>query len=84
MECFFVMRSSEKVRQSSAGGMMVVSPSSDQPSSARKFTRASGRYPRSRYSSTLVAPWRFESFLPSGPKIMDRCANSGTSAPSPS
>ena len=35
MECFFVMRSSEKVRQSSAGGMMVVSPSSDQPSSAR-------------------------------------------------
>ncbi len=33
-----------------------------------KFISASGRYPAMRKSSTAVAPWRFESFLPSLPR----------------
>ena len=40
---FLVMRSSENSRASTSRGMMVVSPSSDHPRRARKFTRASGR-----------------------------------------
>ena len=84
MASFLVMRSSENSEQMTSRLMMVVSPSSDQPRSARKLTIASGRNPRSRYSSTLVAPWRLESFLPSGPRIIDRCANVGVGRPSAS
>ena len=40
---FLVTRSSENFSHSTSRPMMVVSPSSDQPRSARKFTMASGR-----------------------------------------
>ena len=53
-----------------------------QPSSARKLKSASGRIPSSRHSSTAAAPWRFDSFLRSVPRIMPRCANFGIGAPS--
>ena len=41
---------------------------------------APGAYPWSRYSITLTAPWRFESFSPFGASIIGRWANSGTGA----
>ena len=34
-----------------------------------------------RNSSTPVAPWRFDSFLPSGPFTFGTCAYTGSSAP---
>ncbi len=30
----------------------------------------------------MVAPWRFESFLPSGPRMFATCPYSGSGAPS--
>ena len=40
----------------------------------------SGRYPRSRNSSTDTAPCRFDSFFLSGPRIIGRCAYDGQAA----
>ena len=63
---------------SSSCRMIVVSPSGAQPSSARKFISASGRYPSLRNSSTVTAPWRFESFLPSAPLRSARARRRGS------
>ena len=54
----------------------------DHPSSARKFTIASGRYPMRSYSVTDVMPCRLLSFFLSVPRINGTCANSGGVRPS--
>ena len=47
----------------------------DQPSSARKFIIASGRYPCRAYSVTEVAPCRLLKRFLSGPRMSGTCAN---------
>ena len=70
-------RSSEKLATICSRFTTSVWPSSDQPSSARKFTAASARKPWSRYASAESAPCRFESLARSGPRIIGRCPKSG-------
>ena len=50
------------------------------PSSARKFRKASGTIPSSRYAITLVAPCRLLKRVLSGPRIRGTWANTGSSA----
>ncbi len=71
------IRSSEKRRTISSIVIFSRSSPGDQPRRARKFASASGRKPCSRNSSTPAAPWRLESFLPSAPRIIPRCAKTG-------
>ncbi len=77
-----MMPSSEK--RSISSSMVKISRSSrgDQPMSARKLTIACGRMPCCAYSPTAVAPWRFDSRLPSAPRIIGTWPKVGTSAPS--
>ena len=60
---------------------LLVAAPGDHPSSARKFTIASGRMPCRWYSVTDVAPCRFDSRFLSGPRISGTCANCGSGAP---
>ena len=76
--------SSEKAPTSSSIDITSRSSPGDQPSSARKFTMASGRYPWRRYSVTDVAPCRLLNRFLSAPRISGTCANSGVGAPSAS
>ena len=76
---FLTTRSSVKCSMNSSREMISVLSSSDQPISPRKLKTASGRNPWSRYSKTLVAPWRLLSFEPSAPTMSGRCAITGTS-----
>ena len=76
------MPSTENALINSSRGITSRSPPGDHPSSARKFTIASGRYPRRSYSVTDVMPCLLLSFFLSVPRISGTCANSGGVLPS--
>ncbi len=68
----------------SATGLISCPSDGAQPKRATKFIKASVKYPCFTKSETAVAPWRFDNLLLSGARIIPRCPNFGTSAPSAS
>ena len=76
-----LMPSSENAATSSSRENSSWSLPGDQPSSARKFIIASGRYPCREYSVTDVAPWRLLSRRLSGPRMRGTCAKAGNGLP---
>ena len=73
-----LMPSSVKLSISSGVDISSRSSPGDQPSSARKLTIASGRYPCRWYSITDVAPCRLLRRFLSAPRISGTCAKRGT------